>query len=191
MSLYTTPVRPELVEGRPPTRERGGALRQAQGEPDRGLAFTNLLAFLLPAALLAGAWGSQLLGGLHPCEMCLWQRWPHYAALALAGAAFFAGGGARKALVIAAALAIAASGAIGVFHAGVEYGWWEGITGCSSTIRLEGATAAERLAAIMAAPLVRCDRPAWTLAGVSLAGFNAIFSLGGAAVILLAVRNAR
>ena len=50
--------------------ETGGSLRLARA-----------LALLLPAALLAGAWGSQLLGGLYPCEMCHWQRWPHYAAL--------------------------------------------------------------------------------------------------------------
>jgi disulfide bond formation protein DsbB len=148
----------------------------------------NWLAFLLPLALLAGAWGSQLIGGLYPCEMCHWQRWPHYAALLLAGAAFF-GGAMRAPLVVLAALAIAASGAIGVFHAGVEYGWWQGVTGCSGALDLAGLSAAERMEAIMSAPLIRCDRPAWTLAGISLAGFNALFSLGGAIAILALMRR--
>lgn len=141
------------------------------------------LALLLPAALLAGAWGSQLIGGLYPCEMCHWQRWPHYAALAPAALAFVAHGRTRLLLIAIAAALIAVSGAIGVFHAGVEYGWWQGITGCTSTADLSGATAEDRLRAILNAPIIRCDVPQWTLAGVSLAGFNALFSLGGAATI--------
>ena len=154
----------------------------------RGLVAANRLALLLPLALLAGAWGSQLIGGLYPCEMCHWQRWPHYAAVVLAGAAFFAGR-ARASLVALAAVAIGVSGAIGLFHAGVEYGWWQGITGCSGALDLAGLSPAERMDAIMGAPLIRCDRPAWTLAGVSLAGFNAIFSLGGMIAILALMRR--
>ncbi|GGB25133.1 dihydroneopterin aldolase [Sphingomonas metalli] len=146
----------------------------------------HVLAFGLPLALLAGAWGSQLFGGLYPCQLCHWQRWPHYAALAIAGLAFFVpGAGVRRALVLLAAVAIAVSGGIGIAHAGVEYGWWPGFTACTSTLQLGGLDAAGRLDAIMHAPLVRCDRAPWTLAGISLAGFNAIFSLAGAATIFL------
>jgi len=146
------------------------------------------LALLVPAALLAGAWGSQLVGKLYPCEMCHWQRWPHYAAVAVALVSF-----ARpsRAAVAVAALLIAVSGAIGVAHAGVEYGWWQGFTGCTSTVSLGGG-ADDRLAAILSAPVVRCDVAQWKLMGVSLAGFNAIFSLVGAAAILgLLVRRVR
>ena len=150
-----------------------GSLRQAR-----------LLALLVPAALLAGAWFSQLVGHLYPCEMCHWQRWPHYAALVAALAAFALPGAARP-LVWLAALLIAVSGAIGVFHAGVEWHWWQGITGCSSTVQASGTDAAARLDAIMRAPFVRCDQAQWRLAGLSLAGWNAILSLGGAGVIAL------
>jgi disulfide bond formation protein DsbB len=84
------------------------------------------LAYIVPAALLAGAWGSQLFGGLQPCEMCHWQRWPHYGAAAIALLAFMVTGtGAKRALVLIAALCILASGLVGVFHAGVEYKWWD------------------------------------------------------------------
>jgi disulfide bond formation protein DsbB len=148
---------------------------------EQGLA--RMLALLIPAALLAGAWGSQLIGGLYPCEMCHWQRWPHYAALAPAVLAFAVEGRRRVMLVAVAAVLIALSGAIGLFHAGVEYGWWRGITSCTSTVPLGGASADDRLAAILNAPLVRCDRAPWTLGGVSLAGFNALFSIGGALTI--------
>jgi disulfide bond formation protein DsbB len=138
------------------------------------------LALLIPAALLAGAWGFQLIGHLYPCEMCHWQRWPHYAALPIALLAFVPGMPQRP-LVALAAIAIAVSGAIGVAHAGVEYHWWQGFTPCTSTFSSGGDT----LTAIMNAPVVRCDAPQWTFAGISLAGFNAIVSLGGALVILV------
>jgi disulfide bond formation protein DsbB len=139
----------------------------------------RLIALLLPLALLAGALGSQYLGGLYPCEMCHWQRWPHYTALALAAVAFLVKPAARP-LTILAAVAILISGGIGVFHAGVEYGWWEGLTRCAST----GGGSGDILADIMATPMIRCDEVQWSLFGISLAGWNAIFSLGGGLVIL-------
>lgn len=141
------------------------------------------LTFALPAALLAGAWGSQLIGHLYPCEMCHWQRWPHYAALGLALLALLIKP-MRTSLTLLAALAILISGGIGVFHAGVEYHWWEGFTTCS---RIGGAT----LSDIMNAPIIRCDTAQWTLFGVSLAGFNAIISLAGGLYILHLLRNPR
>jgi disulfide bond formation protein DsbB len=147
------------------------------------LARAHALAILLPAALLAGAWGSQLIGGLYPCEMCHWQRWPHYAAVALAFVALLLrGNGLSRALVLLAALAIFISGAIGVFHAGVEYGWWQGLTRCSTAIT--GGDAASVLDQIMKAPTVRCDEIQWSLFGISLAGWNALFSIPGALAIL-------
>lgn len=149
-------------------------------KPDDALTRASMLAVLLPAVLLGGALASQHLGGLVPCEMCLWQRWPHYAALVLAMVAF-AVSPLRRPLTILAGLAIAVSGAIGVFHAGVEYHWWEGITACTSPL---GNGGGDVLATILAAPVIRCDVAQWTLAGISLAGFNAILSLGGAGVIL-------
>ena len=151
----------------------------------------NWLALLIPAALLAGAWAFQLIGGYYPCEMCHWQRWPHYAALGVVVVAFACGGRLHVALVVLAALLIAASGVIAVLHAGVEYHWWNGFTACTSPVSLTGATAAERLAALMAQPIVRCDVPQWQLGGVSLAGFNALFSLSGAALILWQLRKTR
>jgi len=155
----------------------------------RPLTTANRLALLIPAALMAGALGSQYIGGLYPCEMCHWQRWPHYGAIVVALLAFAARGGARRALVLLAAAVIALSGAIGVFHAGVEYGWWDGITGCTSAVTPTGSTE-DMLAQIMKAPMVRCDVPQWTLWGVSLAGWNALISLlGAAAVVRLATRR--
>ena len=145
----------------------------------------NGFALLLPAALLAGAYGSQYIGGLFPCEMCWWQRYPHFAAVAIALAAFFVGNrGYRSALVALAAFAIATSGAIAGYHAGVEYGWWEGLTKCTSSVT---GTGDELLKSIMNAPLIRCDVAPWTLFGISLAGYNFLLSVGGAVAILLGI----
>ena len=141
----------------------------------------RLLALLLPSALLGGALLSQYVGGLYPCEMCYWQRWPHGAAILLTLGAFLLP--SRKgSLVLLAALAIAVSGAIGLFHAGVEVGWWEGITTCT-------ATGAASLQDIMNVPLIRCDQVQWDFLGISLAGWNAIISLGGAALIVALTRG--
>ncbi len=141
-------------------------------------ALARLLALAIPVALLGGALLSQYAGGLHPCEMCIWQRWPHGVAIIVAALAFLFPADSRNArlLVALAAIAIAVSGAIGVFHAGVELKYWEGITRCTAS----GATTLED---IMKTPLVRCDQVQFSFLGISMAGWNAILSLGGAGVI--------
>jgi disulfide bond formation protein DsbB len=143
----------------------------------------RLIALLLPSALLAGALGSQYLGSLHPCEMCYWQRWPHGAAIVLAAFAFTAraSSGRSRMLTLLAALAIAVSGAIGVYHAGVEAKIFQGFTQCTALAR--GGTTEELLRQITHAPLIRCDQVQFAFLGISMAGWNAILSLGGAAVI--------
>jgi len=148
------------------------------------LTGAKALALLLPAALLAGAYGSQHLGGLAPCEMCYWQRWAHWAGVALAlGALLLTRLPDRgRSLVWLAALAILVSGAIGVYHAGVEAGLITGATQCSTAAT--GATAEELLNAILSRPMVRCDEIQFEFLGVSMAGWNAILSIGGALVIL-------
>jgi disulfide bond formation protein DsbB len=147
------------------------------------LTRANIVGFALPTALMAGALGSQVFGGLYPCEMCHWQRWPHEAAIAIALLAFVLKPPAKTALVALTAIAILISGGIGVYHAGVEYGWWEGLTACSNT------AASGSLSDIMNAPLIRCDVAQWTLLGVSLAGFNAIISIAGGFAILSMLRK--
>jgi disulfide bond formation protein DsbB len=148
-------------------------------------ALGRVIALLLPLALLGGALGSQYLGGLHPCEMCYWQRWPHGAAILLAALAFTAApeSSRSRTLVLLAALAIAVSGAIGVYHAGVEAKIFEGFTTC--TANASGATTSELLNQITHAPMIRCDQVQFRFLGISMAGWNAILSLGGAALILL------
>ncbi len=137
------------------------------------------LALLVPAALLGGAYIAQCGFGLYPCEMCWWQRYAHFAAVFFGVLAFAQR--RSKVAVPLALLGIATGAALGGFHAGVEYGWWEGITACSTTAeRMPGQSA---LDAIMNAPIVRCDSAPWELFGISLAGFNFLISGAGAIAI--------
>ena len=143
-----------------------------------GLAAALLLAG--PAALLAGAYGFQYLGGLVPCEMCWWQRYALMVALALAGLGWLLG--RNRALLVLAALAVLVNAGIGVFHAGVEQHWWQGITACAAA-PASGSTA-DVMAEIFAQPLVRCDAIPWSLFGLSMAAWNALLSalIGGFAL---------
>lgn len=141
------------------------------------LRLARVVALVTPAALLGGAYIGQYAFGLPPCEMCWWQRYAHFAALALALAAFVV---PVRAMVALAGLAIAVAGLIGAFHAGVEYHWWQGLTACSTA----AAAGGNPLDAIMNAPIVRCDTAPWSLVGISLAGWNFLFS--GAAALAIA-----
>ena len=164
------------------------ALRSGPSAGLQRVATARLIALLLPMALLGGALGSQYLGGLHPCEMCYWQRWPHGVAMGLAVIAFTAPVGSRNCRVatLLAALAIATSGAIGVYHAGVEAKIFEGFTQCTATVH-PGISNAELLQQLVHAPIVRCDEVQFRFLGISMAGWNAILSLGGAALIVALV----
>ncbi len=140
------------------------------------------LSLIIPSSLLGGALISEYGFGLYPCEMCMWQRWPHLAAIIFAlGALLLRKQKASLLLLLLAAAGILTSGLIGGFHAGVEYGWWEGITSCATNVAAGG----DMLDSIMNAPLVRCDVAPWSLFGVSLAGYNFLLSVGGAMLILV------
>lgn len=144
------------------------------------------LSFLVPAALLGGAYISQYGFGLYPCEMCWWQRYPHFAALVLGGLAvalMLREKGGSRASGFLAAFAVAVSGLIGLFHAGVEYGWWQGLTACTSPIQPQPGES--YLEAAMRAPIMRCDVAPWELFGISLAGYNFLISCGAALIIVV------
>ncbi len=146
------------------------------------------LALAVPALLLGGAYVAEYGFDLYPCEMCWWQRWPHFAAMALAGLAFLLP--PLRLWTVLAGLAIIVSGAIGGFHAGVEYDWWEGITSCARIVPSDPGSSP--LEAIMNTPMISCNEAQWRLLGISLAGFNFLFSLvGGLAVLALALRRDR
>ena len=139
------------------------------------------------AALLAGAFAFQYLGGLAPCALCLWQRWPHAAAVGIMVLALLV---PNRWLMVLGALAALTTAAIGGFHMGVEYGWWEGLQSCSGG-SIAGVSMDDLLNpnAAVAAP-VRCDQVPWALFGISMAGWNMIASVGLAGIWTLAARRA-
>ena len=145
------------------------------------------LAGLGSALLLGGALAFQYVGGLAPCPMCIWQRWPHAAAVAIAVVALLGPAAAARGLAAVGALAALTTAGIGVFHAGVEQGWWEGPTTCTSG-SIEGMSTDDLLGQIMNAPLVRCDEIVWEFLGISMAGWNALLSLLLAGVWIAALR---
>jgi disulfide bond formation protein DsbB len=157
----------------------------ARGIPNLGLA--RALALLVPAALLAGAWSFQIWGGLHPCEMCWWQRYAHLVAVALALIAFAVARrpGLDRALVALAALAILTSGMLGAYHAGVEAKIFPGITDCTRVVTHATSTD-DLMRQILDAPVVSCGDVQWRdpILGISMAGWNAILSTGFALLIL-------
>ena len=134
-------------------------------------------------ALLLGALGFQYLARLPPCEMCLWQRWPHIAAavVGLGGPVLIQARllerRAAASLAGLAALLLAISGAIGAYHAGVEWHWWPGPSTCTGPAFHYTGGALD-----LNQPTVLCDIAAWRLFGLSLAGYNALLSFGTAAV---------
>jgi disulfide bond formation protein DsbB len=143
------------------------------------------------AALLAAAFAFQHLGGLAPCTLCVWQRWPHVVAVAAGAAAASAGERARRPMAALAALALLAGAGIAGFHVGVEQGWWEGPGACAGAGGAIGAMSVDDLLAqIQSAPVVRCDEVAWSFGGLSMAAWNGLASLGLAALFLYASSSA-
>ena len=147
----------------------------------RGLA---MLAAGGSAALLLGAYAFQA-AGYAPCRMCLWQRWPHMLAIA-AGLGAFAlrpdrGAPVLRGMAAVGLLATLTTAGLGAFHTGVERGWWAGPSSCTGAGGLGGLSGADLLS-LDGAGVVMCDEVAWAFAGLSMASWNALLSLGLALV---------
>ena len=147
------------------------------------------LLFASSALMLLGAMAFQYIGELEPCVLCIWQRWPYVAVLLLSLLAFLlAGNRTTRALLLylCAGTFIVGLG-LAVYHLGVEQGFFEGTATCDGGETPE--TFEELRAQLEAAPVVRCDEVAWSLAGISLAGYNGLISLALAAISFIAARD--
>lgn len=149
-------------------------------------SYLVLLAAAGSAVLLLAAFGFQHLGGLAPCKLCLWQRWPHAAAVLIG--AFALALPRLSILPVLGALAALTTAGIGLYHTGVERLWWEGPNTCTSS-STSGLSSSELLDRIMNAPVVRCDEVAWQMFGLSMASWNALASLILALIWLSALRD--
>lgn len=143
------------------------------------------LAFLLGLATILGAWGSQIWGGLVPCELCWGERLPYYWGLPVLALILVLWNRLPLLVWYIGMLVVAAifvwSFYLAAFHAGVEWKFWPGPTACTST----GALDLTQLNDLNAVKVVPCDVVQWRMFGISLAGYNALMSL--AVVVLLVV----
>lgn len=135
---------------------------------------TGVLALALALAAILGALGSQYIGGLDPCPLCLEQRYAYYAGVPLLFVALvlLASEMPRPAALLFAAVALAflANAGLAAYHAGVEWGFWAGPDTCSNTLKpLGGGSLLNDLGKTR---VIRCDVAAWRFLGISLAGWN-------------------
>ena len=151
--------------------------------PQTGL----IIAGGISAALLGGALLFQYVGGMAPCELCIWQRWPHVAIIGLA----LMGLCGVKPRVMLGLILIAGiiSVGLGGYHAGIEWGLWAGPTGCTANLDFSGDIS-KLTQQLLATDMVRCDQVVWSLLGLSMAGWNALVSLDIIAIALISLLRA-
>jgi disulfide bond formation protein DsbB len=158
-----------------PTVNRAHA--RGDAKPARSAA---LAIALIAAATLGGAWFFQLVLDIRPCPLCLEQRYAYYLAIPLGAlVALAAGRDVPRAVLVAgfAVLAAAALGnvGLGVYHAGVEWQFWQGPTDCTGPVGNLGS-AGSLLARLDIVKVIRCDEVQWRFLGLSLAGYNMLIS---------------
>jgi disulfide bond formation protein DsbB len=152
--------------------------------------------FVLAAsvAILGAAFAFQYIGGLVPCVLCIYQRWPYAVTIALSLTALALarqgeGQIAARGILYLCGLVFLVGAAIAVFHVGVEQHWWEGTPECG--VLSGGGTLEQLTESLKHGPVVRCDQPQWTLLGISMAGYNAVLSVLLAVFCALAPRLKR
>jgi len=142
-------------------------------------------------ATIAGAWIFEYFG-YAPCDLCLKQRWAYYVGVPLAALAAVMNAegprGLRKPLLLVLALVFVASSIFGVYHAGVEWGFWPGPAGCTGTSMLTVSNMNDFMKQLQTTRVVRCDEVALRIFGLSLAGWNAVLSAGMAALAVIGAR---
>lgn len=149
----------------------------------------SLLAGAGSAALLIAALGFQAVG-YAPCELCILQRWPHVAAIAVALLVWWTG--RVRALAVLGMIAAGIAMGLAIYHTGVEWKLWAGPSHCSGTIgNLATMSPQDLMTRLQNAPVVRCDEVAWRFLGLSMAAWNAIFSAGLAIMWGLAAKRAK
>jgi disulfide bond formation protein DsbB len=153
-----------------------------------------LIIAALAAAAPLFALGSETWWGLAPCALCLWQRWPYWAAAGLAALGLVVPGRGRAVLLGLAALGAFTSSAIGGFHVGVEQGWWPSpLPGCASPVASGADSIDDMMRSLAAAPSKPCDAATYLIPGLplSMAAMNLIYGLGLGALALALARRGR
>lgn len=152
-----------------------------------------LLVGLGCLALIAGAWFFELVWGLRPCKLCLEQRLPHYAAIGLGAAGLVLARSTRLQWLALLGLAglMAWSTGLGIYHSGVEWGWFAGPNDCGGAAAPAAAGVQDFMKQLQTTRVVACTEAAWRFLGLSLAGWNALASLGLFGLALTGLSKAR
>jgi disulfide bond formation protein DsbB len=148
---------------------------------------------ILSALALAAALGIEHIGGIAPCPLCLDQRIAYYAAIPLGLLAFALAQGRMqwsRAVLALLAAGFAVNAGLGVYHAGIEWGWWQGPTACAGAGSI-ATNPADLLKSLEQARVVRCDEAALRVFGLSLAGYSAMLSAALAIVAALSLAKTR
>ncbi|MGL4439778.1 MAG: disulfide bond formation protein B, partial [Bosea sp. (in: a-proteobacteria)] len=153
--------------------------------PRDAIFIASVAIAVVAAATIAGAWFFELVLDIRPCPLCLEQRYAYYLAIPLAVliALGSSQGVSRRLLgvgLVVLTLALLANAGLGAYHAGVEWGFWQGPTDCSGPIVDFGSTG-NLLDNLNKVKVIRCDEVQWRFLGLSLAGYNVLISLGMAA----------
>jgi len=141
------------------------------------LALSSMVVCALALITILSALAFEYVGGYAPCHLCLQERYAYYFAVPAAAIVFLMTSnwaGLARVLLGIVALAFAANVAMSVYHVGVEFKWWEGPTACTG-----GAAPGnwqELAEQLRQTSVVRCDEPALTVLGLSLAAWNGIVS---------------
>jgi len=151
----------------------------------------SVFVLVVSVAVLGSVLVSQYWGGLAPCELCVLQRWPWVASIVISAIGIRVSSRLALSWVALTLAAVFAVGSVLAFyHVGVERHWFAGPSACTGA-----ATAADTVEALKARILgqmpVRCDEPAWSLWGISLAGWNLLASLVMGGVCLAAFSRLR
>ncbi len=130
------------------------------------------VASFLSAAVILGAFAFEYIGGLLPCKLCYWQRYPHFLNILIFPLLYFF---KIRSLIFVGMTSMFVSTILAFYHVGVEQKYWLGPNSCTNS-SIEGLTTDQLIDQIMSAPLVRCDEVAWELIGISMAGWNVLIS---------------
>lgn len=151
-----------------------------------------LLVLVLAAAAPLIAIGSEVFLHLAPCELCLWQRWPYWAAAGFAALGLLLPAGLRAALLALAGVAALVSGGIAMLHVGVEQHWWPSpLPACLAQGGTGARSVEELMRGLAAVPNKPCDEPAYLIEGlpVSMAAMNVLYAVGLAGLVLVLLRR--
>lgn len=149
--------------------------------PALALARLALLILIASIAILGAAFGFQYVGGLQPCQLCIYQRWPYAATVALSAFALAVADHDRRATALllgACGIAFLVGAGIALHHAGVEQHWWQGSAECTAPSLGSGLSLEQMTVRLLATPVVRCDEIPWSFLGLSMAAWNGLLSFG-------------